>query len=117
MELDLPATDDKSVLELQISLLNVGGEGEIELEAIDHKIRNAIVFSGRVLEEHKDALPQYGLMGCISSESSGAVADSRLFLNTNVPFSAFICGVQGSGKSHTTACIIGMRSILSPSVN
>jgi hypothetical protein len=29
-----------------------------------------------------------------------------LFLNTNVPSSAFICGMQGSGKSHTTACIL-----------
>ena len=27
--------------------------------------------------------------------------DSRLFLNLNAPWSAFICGSQGSGKSHT----------------
>ena len=31
---------------------------------------------------------------------------SKLFLNTNLPFSAFVCGVQGSGKSHTTSCIL-----------
>jgi hypothetical protein len=29
-----------------------------------------------------------------------------LFLNTNVPFPAFICGVHGSGKSHTTTCVL-----------
>lgn len=32
--------------------------------------------------------------------------NSQLFLNTNVPFSTFICGVQGSGKSHTTSCFL-----------
>lgn len=34
------------------------------------------------------------------------VQDERLFLNTNVPWSAFICGSQGSGKSHTLSCIL-----------
>lgn len=33
--------------------------------------------------------------------------DPRVFLNTNIPISAFICGVQGSGKSHTLSCILG----------
>jgi len=39
---------------------------------------------------------------------------SQLFLNTNVPFSAFICGVQGSGKSHTTSCLMENAVIASP---
>ncbi|KAK8236630.1 hypothetical protein HDK77DRAFT_295197 [Phyllosticta capitalensis] len=29
-----------------------------------------------------------------------------LFLNTNAPFSVFLCGSQGSGKSHTLSCIL-----------
>ncbi|KAF2489092.1 hypothetical protein BU16DRAFT_472031 [Lophium mytilinum] len=29
-----------------------------------------------------------------------------LFLNTNTPWSAFICGSQGSGKSHTLGCML-----------
>lgn len=32
--------------------------------------------------------------------------DSRLFLNMNAPWSAFICGSQGSGKSHTLSCML-----------
>lgn len=32
--------------------------------------------------------------------------DSRLFLNMNTPWSAFICGSQGSGKSHTLSCML-----------
>ncbi|KAL9101853.1 MAG: hypothetical protein Q9163_002937 [Psora crenata] len=32
--------------------------------------------------------------------------DRRLFLNMNAPWSAFICGSQGSGKSHTLSCML-----------
>ncbi|KAG7008725.1 hypothetical protein G7Y79_00004g013090 [Physcia stellaris] len=32
--------------------------------------------------------------------------DNRLFLNTNTPWSAFICGSQGAGKSHTLSCML-----------
>jgi hypothetical protein len=49
---------------------------------------------------------QYGLLGSYEKK--------RIFLNTNIPFSAFVCGVQGSGKSHTTACILENALIPSP---
>ncbi|PFH52524.1 hypothetical protein AMATHDRAFT_1931 [Amanita thiersii Skay4041] len=32
--------------------------------------------------------------------------DPRLYLNTNAPLSAVICGVQGSGKSHTVSVML-----------
>ena len=32
--------------------------------------------------------------------------DKRLFVNMNAPWSAFICGSQGSGKSHTLSCML-----------
>ncbi|KAI9454617.1 hypothetical protein F5148DRAFT_1229087 [Russula earlei] len=63
----------------------------------------------------QQAVAQYGAFGTIV-ESRLSVAKSniitpdedstRLYLNTNAPFSAVICGVQGSGKSHTTAVIL-----------
>ena len=34
------------------------------------------------------------------------MSDSRLFVNINAPWSAFICGSQGSGKSHTLSCML-----------
>ncbi|KAL9127250.1 MAG: hypothetical protein Q9217_003830 [Psora testacea] len=34
------------------------------------------------------------------------VGDKRLFINMNAPWSAFICGSQGSGKSHTLSCML-----------
>ncbi|KAL8709144.1 MAG: hypothetical protein Q9220_006024 [cf. Caloplaca sp. 1 TL-2023] len=45
------------------------------------------------------------------SESVKEPADDRMFLNMNAPFSAFVCGVQGSGKSHTLSCILEMALI------
>ena len=40
-------------------------------------------------------------------EGRGAVTpDHRIFLNVNAPWSAFICGSQGSGKSHTLSCML-----------
>ena len=50
-----------------------------------------------------------------SSPESAATktGDSRLFLNMNAPWSAFICGSQGSGKSHTLSCIL--EAALQPS--
>lgn len=32
--------------------------------------------------------------------------DKRLFVNMNTPWSTFICGSQGSGKSHTLSCML-----------
>ncbi|KAL9603279.1 MAG: hypothetical protein Q9219_001301 [cf. Caloplaca sp. 3 TL-2023] len=32
--------------------------------------------------------------------------DDRIFLNMNAPFSVFLCGSQGSGKSHTLSCML-----------
>ncbi|KAJ4346476.1 uncharacterized protein N0V89_010405 [Didymosphaeria variabile] len=58
-------------------------------------------------------IPQFGLMGTHDQNIDNA--SSKLFLNTNVPFSAFVCGVQGSGKSHTTSCIL--ENCLIPSKN
>jgi len=69
-------------------------------------IKQAPLFDESILkDETQNLLPQYGLIGSYSP-LNGTKSISKLFLNTNVPFSAFICGVQGSGKSHTTSCIM-----------
>jgi hypothetical protein len=64
-----------------------------------------LIAASLITGQGRSLLPQYGLLGSVEKE--------KLFLNTNVPFSAFICGVQGSGKSHTTACIL--ENVLIPS--
>jgi hypothetical protein len=108
--------DALSMLNLQLSLLNfASATDENGEEASVGSFKNAVLFSGDVFGSpgSDDDLPQYGLLGSSEPSSLAAVMDSRVFLNTNIPFSAFVCGVQGSGKSHTTACIIGkVRSIV-----
>ena len=46
-------------------------------------------------------------------EDTSSIPDRRIFLNVNAPWSAFICGSQGSGKSYTLSCIL--ESSLLPS--
>lgn len=104
-------TEDASdMLGIQLGLLNLPSSTEESgEEASIDSFKNAVLFSADMLGRPglDGDLPQYGLLGSSDSISSTTVMDSRLFLNTNIPFSAFVCGVQGSGKSHTTACMIG----------
>lgn len=79
---------------------------------LNRDISHAPLLSGDVLERYTsnpectyELIPQYGLLGC-RDEEDPTLPPSQVFLNTNAPFSTFVCGVQGSGKSHTTACII-----------
>lgn len=51
----------------------------------------------------EEALEQPARNEC---ESIPGPQDNRLFVNMNAPWSAFICGSQGSGKSHTLSCML-----------
>lgn len=89
-------------------LLNAnGGDDESENSRISKEmtqIQHAPLMDANVISRgNQHLLPQYGLIG---SHEEAKHAKSKLFLNTNVPFSIFLCGVQGSGKSHTTSCIL-----------
>lgn len=63
----------------------------------------------------ESAFTQYGLLGgdvdklrgiTSHSEIPATEDDPRLYYNIKAPFSAFICGSQGSGKSHTLSCLL-----------
>jgi hypothetical protein len=51
------------------------------------------------------SIKQYAVLGHESSSESTGVHQPVL-LNTNAPWSAFLCGSQGSGKSHTLSCML-----------
>jgi Cdc6-like AAA superfamily ATPase len=57
-----------------------------------------------------DVFTQYGLLAGRSSENDAKPTDCdfdpRLFYNIAAPSSVFICGSQGTGKSHTLACLL-----------
>ena len=88
---------------------------QIEAVASEDDIKNATVFSAdAVTVDDPSSVPQHGLLGMICPDyltTPGVQVDNRLFQNTNFPFSTFVCGLQGSGKSHTLSCMLG-RSIL-----
>ncbi|KAH7394162.1 hypothetical protein DE146DRAFT_634076 [Phaeosphaeria sp. MPI-PUGE-AT-0046c] len=66
------------------------------------------------VKEHLDkpglansALKQYAVLGYEpSSHSDDGKTYKPVLLNTNAPWSAFLCGSQGSGKSHTLSCML-----------
>ena len=83
------------------------------------EVRTSPIFSGPVLDFFgAKVLPQYGLLAqnlqvyhnytprLTITDPIGRRDDPRIFLNVNTPWSAFICGSQGSGKSHTLACML-----------
>ncbi|KAG1732028.1 uncharacterized protein EDB91DRAFT_1251964 [Suillus paluster] len=78
----------------------------------DHELKTAplITREAYVTAGYKKNSTQYGVMGevlSIHSKSSAYVpVDPRLYINTNAPFSAVVCGVQGSGKSHTVSVLL-----------
>ena len=70
-------------------------------------IAHAALVSDEIVEKtDRRVLPQIGLLGEELDEECTDGLGKPLFVNTNIPLSAFICGVQGSGKSHTTACLL-----------
>ncbi|KAF2871091.1 hypothetical protein BDV95DRAFT_494743 [Massariosphaeria phaeospora] len=94
---DLPPGPDYD----QINLLmpDKPTDGDKDSSSLNAEIQHAPLLDGSMITaDTAHLLPQYGFFGMR--------AKSPLFFNTNVPFSAFICGVQGSGKSHTTSCIL-----------
>ncbi|TAQ89213.1 hypothetical protein B7494_g2439 [Chlorociboria aeruginascens] len=63
------------------------------------------LFAG-ILSTSEDIVETKGTTPSTSSPATPDVRDPRLFLNVNAPWSAFICGSQGSGKSHTLSCML-----------
>jgi len=83
--------------------------------------RTTPLFSGKVLDGSKlGTFNQYGLLcKAVATRKSQHLPESttpklprvynddpRIFLNVNAPWSTFICGSQGSGKSYTLSCIL-----------
>lgn len=55
----------------------------------------------------EQTFPQYGLLGMRNRASRNALTlEDLVYANVSAPWSAFICGSQGSGKSHTLSCLL-----------
>jgi len=84
-----------------------------------NELKQAPIFTGQVRQHLISDLPssgskitsgpysQFGLLGGdVFDGNNCSNADRRIFYNISVPSSVFICGSQGSGKSHTLACLL-----------
>lgn len=107
-------------------LLSIGGSDKDNTARIE-SIKSSPIFTaaaGRVVDADPSLtnFNQYALLG-MAMETFRPVAgqptiheptedDQRIFLNGDTPQSAFICGVQGSGKSNSLAVILGVFTFL-----
>ena len=105
-------------------LLQNSGENSQEDEAIASKLVSDELRMAPLLwwgvQEHSDQAQEevqrgYAVLGHVheaerSHETEPSMASlstlSPVFLNTDTPWSAFLCGSQGSGKSHTLSCML-----------
>ncbi|CCU82946.1 hypothetical protein BGHDH14_bgh03304 [Blumeria hordei DH14] len=72
-----------------------------------NQIQAAPIFTAPVLRHFKDKLGPYGFIAGISGQiNENTTQDPRVFFNISAPSSAFICGSQGSGKSHSLSCLL-----------
>ncbi|KAI0444696.1 hypothetical protein F4803DRAFT_560720 [Xylaria telfairii] len=79
-----------------------------------NEISTAPLFTYPILEHARSlATPgytspfsQYGLLAGDAQRVQSSSEDPRIFYNVSTPSSVFICGSQGSGKSHSLSCIL-----------
>ncbi|KAF7983973.1 hypothetical protein HWV62_18412 [Athelia sp. TMB] len=81
---------------------------EMESKSEEHEIATApIVSRGAMVAAYLDAkIGQYGVLGSCSSMHAYMHPEHGLIILQNAPFSAVICGLQGSGKSHTLSVLL-----------
>lgn len=62
--------------------------------------------------------PQYGLLGSVvDGGDDSPTIQNLVFGNTSEPWSVFICGSQGSGKSYTLSCLLENALLKHSAVN
>ncbi|GAD92385.1 hypothetical protein MGYG_05822 [Paecilomyces variotii No. 5] len=116
---------------------NSGADSDVK-ESLLEEIKTTPLFSAEVKKyvsqgnptmfpsrEEASSFPQHGLLG-LKLETSGSTdepgtkpdhkvgIEDLMYANITAPWSAFICGSQGSGKSHTLSCMLE-NTLLTPS--
>lgn len=93
------------------------GAGPPHLELVQ-SFKNAPIFTAAVEkfvhsalptdEKTSELVPKYGLIGsrCDLGSKTASKEDRLVLGNFGIPWSAFICGSRGSGKSHTLRCLL-----------
>lgn len=96
---------DESELELELLSLDPGPQTIGE-----HELKTSPLITYDAAKLTADQFTQRGLLGgVLAVNASGlppTLKDPRIYINLDAPSSGLVCGVQGSGKSHTVSCII-----------
>ncbi|KAK4102810.1 hypothetical protein N658DRAFT_505858 [Parathielavia hyrcaniae] len=101
--------DEDSLLNIHLGLL----KRRPELDEL-YEIKTTPIFTEAV-RKYALSLPgatsekpfsQYGLLAGDVSGNAEQRSDPRIFWNVAAPSSFFICGSQGSGKSHSLSCLL-----------
>ncbi|KAJ7479072.1 hypothetical protein FB451DRAFT_1350976 [Mycena latifolia] len=71
---------------------------DTDADLLNHQLVTSPLLTYSALKHRAADFPSRGLLG--------TSAGDRVYINTNTPSSAVICGVQGSGKSHTVSCLL-----------
>lgn len=87
-----------------------------KISGSSEQLRTAPLISLKVKTASTIQFPQYAFLGCEIPRSDDDNDEMNekphqhepdpVLLNTNTPWSAFICGSQGSGKSYTLSCML-----------
>ncbi|KAI1002558.1 hypothetical protein K3495_g5648 [Podosphaera aphanis] len=98
--------EETRLLNAHLGLLKTSSSNAGKIE-----ILSAPVFTAPVFKHYKAELGQYGFFAGVSdildkNSTYSTKEDPRVFFNISAPSSAFICGSQGSGKSHTLSCLL-----------
>ncbi|EMD40606.1 hypothetical protein CERSUDRAFT_91341 [Gelatoporia subvermispora B] len=97
----------------ELQLLNHNTSANINTE--EHDVKTAPIITRHAYLTGGFA-SQHGVFGSVLSvrdqSHSYIPTDPRLYINTNAPFSALVCSVQGAGKSHSVSVIL--ESMLIP---
>ncbi len=116
-----PNSQNRSYFEAHCKLLGLEADADTDADADDrHQILTAPLFTAQVRDYAASSgsanFTQFGLLAGVVEDTvaNGAPAkDPRLFYNVAAPSSIFICGRQGSGKSHTLSVLL--ENSLAPS--
>lgn len=105
-------SDKDALLDIHLSLLG----RRLDLDELN-EIKTAPIFTEAVRKYAVAAAgtsndPPFSQYGLLAGSTDDSAADPRIFWNIAAPSSFFICGSQGSGKSHTLSCLL--ENVLAP---
>ncbi|KAF7314608.1 p-loop containing nucleoside triphosphate hydrolase protein [Mycena kentingensis (nom. inval.)] len=84
-------------------------------DILKHQLATSpLIAYSALVTHHPKEFPSRGLLGSIVSAS--ADVGDVVYSNIHAPSSTVVCGVQGSGKSHTVSCMLESALIQDPRI-